>query len=105
MAGDKLVTVSVTPSGRADAVHGTRFVLPAEEKMELSAFLDVMEDPAERRGVHYVQTQNSNLTSELGELLGDVEEPAWAREAFGEPDAINFWMGDERAVTSSEGLQ
>ena len=40
-----------------------------------------------------------------------MSEFAWAREAFGggggdagsvAPDAINFWMGDGRAITSSE---
>ncbi len=40
----------------------------------------------------------------MSSLLSDVEEFPWAREAFGgdPPDAINFWMGDGRAVTSSE---
>ncbi len=55
--------------------------------------------------------QNSSLTSEFSPLLSDVSEFAWAREAFGggggdagsvAPDAINFWMGDGRAITSSE---
>jgi jumonji domain-containing protein 7 len=33
----------------------------------------------------------------------DVEsEISWASEAFDkQPDAVNFWMGDARAVTSS----
>ena len=36
------------------------------------------------------------------ELLQDIEELQWAKEAFGKnPDAINFWMGDGRAVTST----
>ena len=31
-----------------------------------------------------------------------MEEIPWATEAFGKsPDAINFWMGDSRAVTST----
>ena len=30
-----------------------------------------------------------------------VPELDWAREAFDQsPDAVNFWMGDQRAVTS-----
>ena len=33
----------------------------------------------------------------------DVSEISWASEAFGkDPDAVNFWMGDGRAVTSSK---
>ena len=34
--------------------------------------------------------------------MDDIEEISWATEAFGKsPDAINFWMGDSRAVTST----
>lgn len=56
------------------------------------------------RGVYYMQRQNSNLTDEFPELLEDIEKHIpWATEAFGAlPDAVNFWLGDERAVTSSE---
>ena len=46
--------------------------------------------------------QNSNLTDEFKLLIEDTRELNWAREAFGKsPDAVNFWMGDERAVTST----
>ena len=37
------------------------------------------------------------------ELMDDIDFSIldFAREAFGkEPDAVNFWMGDSRAVTS-----
>ena len=52
--------------------------------------------------VYYVQKQNSNLTEEWKDILDDIEEISWATEAFGKsPDAINFWMGDSRAVTST----
>ena len=52
--------------------------------------------------VYYVQKQNSNLTDEWKDILDDIEEISWATEAFGKsPDAINFWMGDSRAVTST----
>ncbi|XP_076270258.1 jumonji domain containing 7 isoform X3 [Rhynchophorus ferrugineus] len=52
--------------------------------------------------VSYIQQQNSNLTEHFSELLADVEtEISWASKAFNKsPDAVNFWMGDERAVTS-----
>ena len=104
--GKTEVTVSVTPNGYADAVtkDGKHFAMPHEERMTMGAFLDELERPeSERKGVHYIQKQNSNLTDEFREVLGDVEELEWAREAFGkEPDAVNFWMGDGRAVTSSE---
>jgi jumonji domain-containing protein 7 len=42
------------------------------------------------------------LTDEFKSLIDDTVELTWAREAFGKPpDAINFWMGDARAVTST----
>ena len=53
--------------------------------------------------VRYIQKQNSNLSDEFSALSEDVSEMAWASEAFGkDPDAVNFWMGDGRAVTSSK---
>ncbi|KAF9093820.1 JmjC domain-containing protein 7 [Mortierella sp. AD031] len=52
--------------------------------------------------VRYIQLQNGNLMTEYEELLGDV--PAhipFISEALGkEPDAVNFWYGDERSTTS-----
>ena len=52
--------------------------------------------------VYYIQKQNSNLTEEWVDVLQDVEEIQWATKAFGKsPDAVNFWMGDSRAVTST----
>lgn len=46
--------------------------------------------------------QNDSLRDEFPELYEDV--PAFlelGKEAFGnEPDAVNIWIGDERAVSS-----
>lgn len=100
---DHPLTVSVTPNGYADAVtHDMRFVMPHEDQMTMSEFVKIIEEPKSRSGIHYVQKQNSNLTDEMSQLLEDVSEMKWASEAFGKkPDAINFWMGDERAVTST----
>lgn len=52
----------------------------------------------------YIQKQNSNLTEDFFELIKDIDaDIKWASEAFNKkPDAVNFWMGDERAVTSSK---
>ena len=48
------------------------------------------------------QQQNSNLTQELPQLLGDVEaQLGFGAAAFGAaPDAVNLWIGDERAATT-----
>jgi hypothetical protein len=49
-----------------------------------------------------LQQQNSNLTQELPQLLEDVEPQLQIAEAaFGAPpDAVNLWIGDERAATT-----
>lgn len=100
--GHRRVTVAVTPNGYADAVVGSKFVMPEEREMEFSKFLDILEGKVKERGIFYVQKQNSNLTEEFQELCADAaSDVSWATEAFGKhPDAVNFWMGDERAITS-----
>jgi peptidyl-lysine (3S)-dioxygenase / protease len=43
------------------------------------------------------------LTDDFPELMSDLDPSRinFAREAFNkDPDAVNFWMGDTRAVTS-----
>lgn len=100
--GDLEVTVAVTPNGFADAVHGSVFVTPEERVMKFGEFLDILEGRERSDAVFYIQKQNSNFTDEFRKLAGDVEaDVCWATAAFGKtPDAVNFWMGDERAVTS-----
>lgn len=57
--------------------------------------------------IPYIQRQNSNLTEDFPELVQDVKSHiSFASVAFNKkPDAVNFWMGDERAVTSSENIR
>jgi len=101
MIGEKEITVTATPNGFADAAVGNKFVMPEERTMTVNDFLDIIENPSDYNGVFYAQKQNSSLTLEFAEIIQDIEEISWAREAFGrEPDAVNFWMGDGRAVTS-----
>uniref|UniRef100_A0A8C5PXK3 Bifunctional peptidase and (3S)-lysyl hydroxylase JMJD7 n=1 Tax=Leptobrachium leishanense TaxID=445787 RepID=A0A8C5PXK3_9ANUR len=100
--GSKLASVAVTPNGYADAVYKDRFVMPEEREMALSNFLDIVEKKSHQPGVFYIQKQCSNLTEEFPELLLDVESHIpWMSEALGQlPDAVNFWLGEEAAVTS-----
>lgn len=51
-------------------------------------------------GVYYIQKQNNNFSTEFDSFLGkDVPKNV---EEFGTkvfdcvPDAVNFWMGDDR---------
>ncbi|XP_022097445.1 jmjC domain-containing protein 7-like [Acanthaster planci] len=108
--GDQTVTVAVTPNGLADAVYQDKFVMPEERLMQFASFLDIIEGrlpgeaqhAQEQSEVFYVQKQNSNLLSEFNDIIDDVEtELPWASEALGkQPDAVNFWMGEDKAITS-----
>ncbi|XP_075985423.1 jumonji domain containing 7 [Anticarsia gemmatalis] len=103
---NKQVTVAITPNGLADGIttndkNEEYFVMPYDMNMTMSEFLDCLEQKRENF-IPYIQKQNSNLTLDFPELLPDVlPDVAFASEALNKkPDAVNFWMGDERAVTS-----
>jgi len=91
-------------------VKGDRFVKPEERRMKFVQFLDDLEThhrsnsikSSEQQGVYYIQHQNGNFKTEFDELADDIDpEISWVSEAFGiQPDVVNFWMGDERAVSS-----
>lgn len=99
--GETQVTVAVTPNGQADAIYEDMFVLPEERSLTFNKFLDTLLAKKENE-IHYVQKQNSNMNSEFEDLMEDIDpEIEWASKAFDKnPDAVNFWMGDKRAVTS-----
>ncbi|XP_063387895.1 uncharacterized protein LOC134673797 [Cydia fagiglandana] len=103
---NKKVTVAITPNGLADGITTNDagkeyFVMPFEAEMTMTEFLDCLEQKRENY-IPYIQKQNSNLTEDFKELLCDIQsEIPFASEAFNKsPDAVNFWMGDDRAVTS-----
>lgn len=108
--GQTDVTVAITPNGLADGLamkDGKEyFVMPLEQQMRMTEFLDTLDhhDPL----IHYIQKQNSNFTEDFSELCNDIDVSllSFSAEAFNkQPDAVNFWMGDERAVTSSKSHQ
>lgn len=107
-AGNQLVTVNVTPFGFGDAVlelsdHGPAlFIMPEERNMSLTKFLQVLKHRDGIEGVPYLSHQNDSLRHQLPDLFHEVP-PAieLAVEAFGnEPEAVNIWIGDERAVST-----
>ena len=55
-----------------------------------------------RIGVPYIQHQNGSFASEFAALASDADPHIpWASDALGmRPDAVNLWIGDERAATS-----
>lgn len=105
--GRKDVTVAITPNGLADGLATNYdgkeyFVMPLEKEMPMADFLDTLDNRTPL--IHYIQKQNSNFTDDFSELCGDIDVSllGFSAEAFNkQPDAVNFWMGDERAVTSS----
>jgi len=100
------VSIAATPNGRADDVcEGSdgkdRFVLPETRKLLFSEFLGALGDE-KSDDILYCQSQNNSMVSEFYPLLGDIEQQLlFASEAFGmQPDAVNFWMGEDRSVSS-----
>ncbi|EEY64456.1 uncharacterized protein PITG_15677 [Phytophthora infestans T30-4] len=107
-SGNHSVTVDVTPFGLGDAVlelpgdAEDLFVMPEERNMPMAEFLKIMENRDEFDGVPYLSHQNDSLREQFPDLYDEVP-PAMdlAVEAFGnEPEAVNIWMGDERAVST-----
>lgn len=105
--GQKDVTVAITPNGLADGLAmkdgKDYFVMPLEQQMRMTEFLDTLDN--HHPLIHYIQKQNSNFTDDFSELCNDIDVSllSFSAEAFNkEPDAVNFWMGDERAITSSK---
>lgn len=110
------VEVALTPHGNADAlvsVAGKKgdeklqvFVQPAAQYMTMEELLKMV-TPCEKGhqctgSVHYLQSQNSNLTTTaLSTLLSDLPSKFdFAEQVLGEPDARNIWIGDQKSVTS-----
>lgn len=107
-AGEGIVTVDVTPHGYGDAVLALSspseavFAMPEERNMTFCAFLELLQDQERVDGVPYLSHQNDSLRAELPQLYTDVPAALeLAVAAFGkEPEAVNLWIGDERAVSS-----
>eukprot|EP00756_Hemistasia_phaeocysticola_P016788 Hpha_TRINITY_DN15498_c2_g13::TRINITY_DN15498_c2_g13_i1::g.173100::m.173100/K19219/JMJD7; jumonji domain-containing protein 7 len=106
----KEVSVAVTPDGRADAVRRVAeedvFMLPEERRMPFEDLLRRLE--AETGGVgdevSYAQAQNGSFLAEFSSLADDCSDSVatFGCEAFGcdKPEAVNFWLGGERSVSS-----
>jgi len=104
-AGDAKVSVNVTAGGWGDYVDEAsgKFVKPLEESMPFREFWDVLSQPAsDAAGVPYLSYQNDSLREQLPALAEDVPSALpLGVAAFGnEPEAVNLWIGDGRAVSS-----
>lgn len=113
-AGDHCVTINWTPNGKGDDVHPVQtndkcsetellFVKPHQTSSSLAAFLSALCDGGAEGLDHvpYYSQQNDCLRCELPGLVRDLPDMRFAAEAFGgQPDAVNLWVGDSRAVSS-----
>lgn len=79
------------------------FVSAYIEHMPFPAALDSILASGRQKGtVAYAQQQNGCFLTEYGKLAADAETHLpWATEALGcMPEAVNLWIGNEKAVTS-----
>lgn len=106
--GDTPIQVAVTPNGLADGIaqklpeNEKYFVMPEEQTMTMSRFLDQI-NSRDINKIVYLQKQNSNLVQDFPKLLKDIDLNTlqFASESFNKrPDAINLWMGEDRAISS-----
>jgi jumonji domain-containing protein 7 len=98
--GDSLLTVNVTPDGRADAVKDGKFVMAEERKMTFGEFMNEARDTSSNQSV-YLSYQNNNMREQAGVLMEDVTVgDEWSQNVFGEPEAVNLWVGDHKNVSS-----
>lgn len=111
LCGEKLISVNLTPDGRADSVQPVyidghteeRFVYPAEAQMTMKEFFHHL-NRDDCGFIPYLSQQNDNLRVEFPELMADISSSfAIADEAFGNAqiEAVNLWIGDERSVSST----
>mmetsp|Transcript_16019 Transcript_16019/g.28315 ORF Transcript_16019/g.28315 Transcript_16019/m.28315 type:complete len:143 (+) Transcript_16019:238-666(+) len=104
--GSKKVTVDITPDGNGDCIivrNGEYiFVKPEERQMEVREFAELLMSRDQARGIPYLSHQNDSMNKEFDDLLQHIGPSiGFASEAFGNtPDAVNIWIGDERAVSS-----
>uniref|UniRef100_A0A6B2LBV2 JmjC domain-containing protein n=1 Tax=Arcella intermedia TaxID=1963864 RepID=A0A6B2LBV2_9EUKA len=103
--GESPISVDITPTGHGDCVvDGTYFVQPMQKKMKLGDVVDIFLKKSPALGVYYIQKQNDNFRTEFeGPLWKDVinnVELFGSRVFDSSPDAVNFWMGDDKAVSS-----
>jgi len=103
--GENKVSVDITPTGHGHCVvYDTYFVEPLQKQLKFGEFTNFLSNKSKGIGVYYIQKQNNNFNTEFGDKLGqDIQQNV---SEFGAkvfdclPDAVNFWMGDDQAVSS-----
>lgn len=102
------VSINVTPDGLGDCVKMTGdnskgFVYPLENTMKMGDFCSMLRDRNENDAVPYLSQQDNNFNKSFHHIMSDIEPSfALANYAFqlSGPEAVNLWIGDERAMSS-----
>ena len=117
--GDARVRVNWTPDGRADSIQyvdeQAYFVEPVETQMAFGDAVRCLGMNANRHAgrfvphavpdgwVPYISAQNDSMHADFAPLVRDIDVASSAMfdALFGaEPEAVNFWAGDARSLTS-----
>lgn len=118
--GDGSVSVDVTPDGVCDRVMEEYLVRAQRRQMPFSQFIDQLKNkqPADEghvanerhgrdegestdpSGVMYIQQQQNNFPLEFSPLQADIASSLPLAEGTLTLTATNFWMGDDRCVSS-----
>ena len=99
-SGEAAVTLSRTPTGRADAVEGGSFFLPLNQTLPLRAALGALlggPGSGAACGTPYLSAQDDCLRRELPVLARDIGEVLVAEEALGHAEAKNVWIAPPTA--------
>eukprot|EP00250_Pteridium_aquilinum_P018370 c24056_g1_i1 orf=414-1844(-) len=93
---------SCSIKSREERLQQAWFVTAHVERVPFPTALDLILHSKIGRGIAYAQEQNGCFLSEYSALAADAETHLpWATEAFGSlPEAVNLWIGNEKAVTS-----
>jgi jumonji domain-containing protein 7 len=106
--GDMDVAINITPDGLGDCVKmmedGSKcFVYPLDHTMKMGDFCSMLRERNEGDAVPYLSQQDNNFNKSFFHIMEDIEPSfALANAAFqlSGPEAVNLWIGDERATSS-----
>lgn len=103
---NKKITIDINPDGFADSIKNEYFTQPLQIQGTISEYNNIREN--DKTMVPYIQMQNNNFNKEFIDVFPENEINQNLSSFFGKnffshspiPDATNFWMGDERSVSS-----
>ncbi|KAG6789265.1 hypothetical protein POTOM_005356 [Populus tomentosa] len=108
---DSIVSLHLTPDGRADSLVPLEnskkeeicFASAHVERVPFPCALDLVLNPERKNLVAYLQQQNDCFREEYSALASDCDAHIpWVTEALGGylPEAVNLWIGNHLSETS-----